>query len=443
MEPIPNDDEYVQYNISGNIFEVPAKYKPPIMTLGRGGCGLVCSAVNSETNETVAIKKIMHACENPIQAKRTLREIKLLRHLEHENIIQIKDIIVPPQRDAFEDVYIAYEMMDSDLHKVITSGEKLTKDHYQYFLYQILRGLKYIHSANVLHRDLKPSNLLVSVNCELKICDFGLARAASETHAMTEYVTTRWYRAPELLLNSSAYTTAIDMWSVGCVFLELMTGRPLFPGRDQVHQFRLILELIGSPTEYDTGSLNDSAKQFLRQLPWFDRQSFYLKFPNVPHSAIDLLEKMLKFDPRQRITVEDALAHPFLERLHDITDEPICNTPFDVEIEEHPLTVSDVRQLYQRISYYDDSEYFKQDGRQLFTPVKLGAQAFSWAARKLETNGVGFPSSPLPQMFEAWFCRLLQSMNLNRLMRLLKISKMHHTHKKLWTKFMSQKQIQL
>ncbi|XP_013590542.1 PREDICTED: mitogen-activated protein kinase homolog D5-like [Brassica oleracea var. oleracea] len=345
MEPIPNDAKYVRYNISGNIFEVPAKYKPPIMTLGSGGYGLVCSAVNSESNETVAIKKIMHACENPIQAKRTLREIKLLRHLEHENIVGIKDIIVPPQRDFFEDVYIAFEMMDSDLYKVITSYEKLTKDHYQYFLYQILRGLKYIHSANVLHRDLKPSNLLVSVKCELKICDFGLARAASETCAMTEYVTTRWYRAPELLLNSSTYTTAIDMWSVGCIFLELMTGRPLFPGRDHVHQFCLILELIGSPTEYDIGSLNDSAKQYLRQLPWFDRQSFYLKFPNVPYSAIDLVEKMLKFDPRQRISVEDALAHPFLETLHDITDEPVCTKPFDVDLEEHPLAVEQIKEL--------------------------------------------------------------------------------------------------
>ncbi|XP_018443611.1 mitogen-activated protein kinase homolog MMK1-like [Raphanus sativus] len=359
MEPIPNNPEYVRYNISGNIFEVPAKYKPPIMILGRGGCGLVCSAVNSETNETVAIKKIIHACENPIQAKRTLREIKLLRHLEHENIVEIKDIIVPPQRDAFEDVYIAYEMIDSDLHKVITSNEKLTKNHYQYFLYQILRGLKYIHSANVLHRDLKPSNLLVSVACDLKICDFGLARVASETHAMTEYVTTRWYRAPELLLNSSAYTTAIDMWSVGCIFVELITGRTLFPGRDRVHQFHLILELIGSPTEYDTGSLNNSAKQYLRQLPWFDRQSFYLKFPNVPHSAIDLIEKMLKFDPRQRISVDDALAHPFLEKLHDITDEPICKTPFEVGLEEQPLTVEQIKELI-----YQEALAFKADHQQ-------------------------------------------------------------------------------
>lgn len=114
----------------------------------------------------------------------------------------------------------------------------------QYFLYQILRGLKYIHSANVLHRDLKPSNLLLNANCDLKICDFGLARITSETDFMTEYVVTRWYRAPELLLNSSEYTAAIDVWSVGCIFMELMDRKPLFPGRDHVHQLRLLLEVV-------------------------------------------------------------------------------------------------------------------------------------------------------------------------------------------------------
>jgi serine/threonine protein kinase len=113
----------------------------------------------------------------------------------------------------------------------------------QYFLYQILRGLKFIHSASVLHRDLKPSNLLLNANCDLKICDFGLARTTSETDFMTEYVVTRWYRAPELLLNSSEYTAAIDVWSVGCIFMELMDKKPLFPGRDHVHQLRLLMEV--------------------------------------------------------------------------------------------------------------------------------------------------------------------------------------------------------
>lgn len=113
----------------------------------------------------------------------------------------------------------------------------------QYFLYQLLRGLKYVHSAKVLHRDLKPSNLLLNANCDLKIGDFGLARTTSETDFMTEYVVTRWYRAPELLLNCSEYTAAIDVWSVGCILGEIMTREPLFPGKDYVHQLRLITEV--------------------------------------------------------------------------------------------------------------------------------------------------------------------------------------------------------
>jgi mitogen-activated protein kinase 1/3 len=202
------------------------------------------AAVNAETREEVAIKKVGNAFDNRIDAKRTLREIKLLRHMDHENVIALKDIIRPPQTENFNDVYIVYELMDTDLHQIIRSNHQLTDDHCRYFLYQLLRGLKYVHSANVLHRDLKPSNLLLNSNCDLKIGDFGLARTTSETDFMTEYVVTRWYRAPELLLNCSEYTAAIDIWSVGCILGEIMTRQPLFPGKDYVHQLRLITEVL-------------------------------------------------------------------------------------------------------------------------------------------------------------------------------------------------------
>ncbi|KAG5051742.1 hypothetical protein JHK87_003940 [Glycine soja] len=395
---------FIQYNIFGNIFEVTAKYKPPIMPIGKGAYGIVCSALNSETNEHVAIKKIANAFDNKIDAKRTLREIKLLRHMDHENVtvkhfefevmnddcsmmgawgvvnivgdIVIRDqnaapvlvlcgilalaywdIVPPPQREIFNDVYIAYELMDTDLHQIIRSNQGLSEEHCQYFLYQILRGLKYIHSANVLHRDLKPSNLLLNANCDLKICDFGLARVTSETDFMTEYVVTRWYRAPELLLNSSDYTAAIDVWSVGCIFMELMDRKPLFPGRDHVHQLRLLMELIGTPSEADLGFLNENAKRYIRQLPLYRRQSFQEKFPHVHPEAIDLVEKMLTFDPRKRITVEDALAHPYLTSLHDISDEPVCMTPFNFDFEQHALTEEQMKELIYREALAFNPEY--------------------------------------------------------------------------------------
>ncbi|XP_076900667.1 mitogen-activated protein kinase 3-like [Bidens hawaiensis] len=335
--------QFVRYNIFGSEFEITSKYHPPIMPIGRGAYGIVCSMLNAETNEMVAMKKIMNAFDNYMDAKRTLREIKLLRHLDHENVIALKDVVPPPIRREFSDVYIATELMDTDLHQIIRSNQNLSEEHcqvflllnykqhiiiteflitmsmlfslcLQYFLYQLLRGLEYIHSAKVIHRDLKPSNLLLNTNCDLKICDFGLARPNADNDFMTEYVVTRWYRAPELLLNSSDYSAAIDVWSVGCIYMELMNRRPLFAGKDHVHQMRLLTELLGTPSESDLGFIkNEDAKRFIAQLPRHPRQSLPEKFPDVHPLAIDLVEKMLTFDPAKRITVEEALAHPYLE----------------------------------------------------------------------------------------------------------------------------------
>jgi len=302
--------------------------------------------MNFETREMVAIKKIANAFDNHMDAKRTLREIKLLRHLEHENIVGIRDVIPPPIPQAFNDVYIGTELMDTDLHHIIRSNQELSEEHCQYFLYQILRGLKYIHSANVIHRDLKPSNLLLNANCDLKICDFGLARPSSESDMMTEYVVTRWYRAPELLLNSTDYSAAIDVWSVGCIFMELINRQPLFPGRDHMHQMRLITEVIGTPTDEELGFIrNEDARKYMRHLPQFPRRPFATMFPRVQPVALDLIERMLTFNPLQRITVEEALDHPYLERLHDIADEPICTEPFSFDFEQQALTEDQMKQL--------------------------------------------------------------------------------------------------
>ncbi|XP_022159047.1 mitogen-activated protein kinase 3-like [Momordica charantia] len=349
--------QYVQYNIFGNPFEITSKYRPPIMPIGRGAYGIVCSVLNSETNEMVAVKKIANAFDNHMDAKRTLREIKLLRHLDHENVIGIRDVIPPPLRREFNDVYIATELMDTDLHQIIRSNQGLSEEHCQYFLYQILRGLKYIHSANVIHRDLKPSNLLLNANCDLKICDFGLARPTAENECMTEYVVTRWYRAPELLLNSD-YTAAIDIWSVGCIFLELMNRRPLFPGRDHVHQMRLLTELLGTPSESDLGFIrNEDSRRYLRQLPPHPRQPLATVFPHVHPLAIDLVDKMLTFNPTNRITVEAALAHPYLERLHDIADEPVCPEPFSFEFEQQFIDEEQMKEMIYREAVALNPEY--------------------------------------------------------------------------------------
>lgn len=228
-------------------FTVDRRYSM-VRLVGSGAYGVVISASDTDGEKNVAIKMVPKAFADEIDAKRILREIKLLKHFRHENIVSIIDMMPPnvSYLEDFNDIYLVTDLMETDLHRIIYSKQKLSTDHVQYFIYQVLRGLKYIHSCKVLHRDLKPSNLLVNSNCDLKICDFGLARGVdssmqdgrAETMLLTEYVVTRWYRAPEIMLACHEYSYPIDVWSVGCIFAELILRKPLFPGDDYIDQVR-------------------------------------------------------------------------------------------------------------------------------------------------------------------------------------------------------------
>lgn len=201
---------------------------------------------------------------------------------------------------------------------------------------QLLRGLKYLHSANILHRDLKPGNLLINANCDLKICDFGLARTSSgKGQFMTEYVVTRWYRAPELLLCCDNYGTSIDVWSVGCIFAELLGRKPIFPGTECLNQLKLIVNILGSQTEDDLEFIdNPKARRYIKSLPYSPGAPLSRLYPNAHPLAIDLLQKMLVFDPSKRISVTDALQHPYMSPLYDPTCDPPAQVPIDLDIDE-------------------------------------------------------------------------------------------------------------
>jgi serine/threonine protein kinase len=266
-------------------------------------------------------------------------------------VIQIVDLLPPPPgvRD-FEDIYIVQDLMETDLDRVINSRQGLSIDHVRFFVYQLLRGLKYLHSANVLHRDLKPSNLLVNANCDLKICDFGLARVVEEELSgnLTEYVVTRWYRAPEILLATTDYTTAIDVWSVGCIFAELLAREPVFPGQDSVSQLKLIFERLGKPENSELDFIpSERTRRFVNSLKNSHASSMAELFPKyrAETDALDLLAKLLIFHPAKRITVNQALAHPFMATLHNEETETVADFTYSFPFDNEDLSSERVQEL--------------------------------------------------------------------------------------------------
>ncbi|KAH7420335.1 hypothetical protein KP509_13G002500 [Ceratopteris richardii] len=421
--------------------------------VGKGSYGVVCSAVDKQTGEKVAIKKINDIFEHVSDATRILREIKLLRLLKHPDIVEIKHILLPPSSREFKDIYVVFELMEADLHQVIKANDDLTQEHYQFFLYQLLRALKFIHSANVFHRDLKPKNVLANSDCKLKLCDFGLARVAfngsSSAIFWTDYVATRWYRAPELcgafyskvqgtanqflmsilkkketlkscifncLLKQVLsitrllfqYTTAVDIWSVGCIFAEVLLGKPLFPGRNVVNQLELITDLLGTPPPDVISRIrNDKARRYLTNMRRKQPGSFYQKFPNIDPMAVKLLQKLLSFDAKDRPTAEQALADPYFKGLAKLerepSSQPACRADFDFE--RRRINKEDVRELIYReiLEYHPEmlKQHVNSRGQSRFTypsAVDQLKRQFDYAQRQSkEFSPVERKHSSLPR----------------------------------------------
>eukprot|EP00201_Polytomella_parva_P020388 CAMPEP_0175039326 /NCGR_PEP_ID=MMETSP0052_2-20121109/500_1 /TAXON_ID=51329 ORGANISM="Polytomella parva, Strain SAG 63-3" /NCGR_SAMPLE_ID=MMETSP0052_2 /ASSEMBLY_ACC=CAM_ASM_000194 /LENGTH=985 /DNA_ID=CAMNT_0016301123 /DNA_START=252 /DNA_END=3206 /DNA_ORIENTATION=- len=331
--------------------------------VGKGSYGVVCSAVDKAFGEEVAIKRIQNVFSNVNDSLRILREIKLLRLLKQEDLVSIKHIMIPTDPRNFKDVYVVFELMETDLHTVIGANDDLTPDHHRIFIYQLLRGINYMHKAGVVHRDLKPKNILANADCKLKICDLGLARPYLPNRGntpvhWTDYVATRWYRAPELCgCFFGAYTPAVDIWSLGCIFAEILLGRPLFPGTDAVSQLNLITDLLGKPNDDLIGRIpNRRAREFLTNMPAKCEQDFSQRFPGAEPQALEVLRMMLCFDPSKRPSASELLAHDYFKTLPSAAEQPSLSIDLSQEFEFEyapPLQLNDVRRLiYEEVLNY-------------------------------------------------------------------------------------------
>lgn len=327
-----------------------------IQKLGKGAYGIVWKAIDRKMKQVVALKKVFDAFHNATDAQRTFREVMFLQELNgHENIIRLLNII---KAENNKDLYLVFDFMETDLHAVIRANI-LEEIHKKYIVYQTLKAMKYIHSGDLIHRDLKPSNILLNSECLVKVADFGLARsvAANEEDGtdpiLTEYVATRWYRAPEILLGSHKYTKAVDMWSVGCILGELIIGKACFPGTSTLNQIERVLELTGKPKMEDVLSIESAlAENIINSINISKKRSFQSFFPNANEESLDLLAKLLAFNPKNRLTVDEALKHRYVKDFSCPEEEILCPSWIKIPINDNKkLSIREYREaLYNDIA---------------------------------------------------------------------------------------------
>ncbi|KAM3610945.1 uncharacterized protein V6R79_010973 [Siganus canaliculatus] len=308
--------------------------------LGVGVTGMVLSAVDERTGQRAAIKKLV--MRDAMTVKHALREVKITRRLHHENVVRVHEVLAPYGRPLPRDpthlsaLYIVQECMETDLARLLEQGP-LQTDHATLLFYQLLRGLKFIHSANVLHRDLKPANIFINTDqLLLKIGDFGLARIVDPHYShkgyLSEGLVTKWYCSPRLLLSPNNYTKAIDMWAAGCILAEMLSGRMLFAGVHELEQMQLILNTVPVLREEDRQDLLQVMPSYVSH-GWKVKKPFSELLPEVDAQAVDFLERILTFNPMDRLTAEAALSHPFLQQYSCPEDEPTSSHPFRIEDE--------------------------------------------------------------------------------------------------------------
>ncbi|XP_041834768.1 cyclin-dependent kinase 15 [Melanotaenia boesemani] len=283
--------------------------------LGEGAFASVYKGISRINGQLVALKVIRMKTEEGVPFT-AIREASLLKRLKHANIVLLHDIV-----HTRETLTLVFEYVQTDLAQYMTQHPGgLHSQNIRIFMFQLLRGLSYIHSRRILHRDLKPHNLLISYLGELKLADFGLARSKSiPSQTFSSEVVTLWYRPPDVLLGSTDYSTALDIWGAGCIFVEMLQGMPAFPGvSDELEQLQKIWAVLGVPTEENWPGIsllpNYSEEWFLHSEPK-EFRTVWKRLEQLPNKTEDLVEKMLKLVPVERISAQEAMQHPYFSIL--------------------------------------------------------------------------------------------------------------------------------
>lgn len=316
--------------------------------IGKGAYGVVWQAKDNRTGEHVALKKCFQAFRNQVDAQRTYREISYLKLLTpHENIVSIKSIKLSSDG---KDLYATFDLMESDLANAIKIRPAILQPaHIQFIVHQMLKALKYVHSGGLVHRDLKPSNVLIDSSCRIKLCDFGLVRSIADAEAahqrgrhLTDYMSTRWYRSPEILLGSTRYTQSCDIWALGLIAAEMIRGRPLFPGGSTMNQIERILEYTGRPSPESIKStespfaeamIKDGLPASAGSTPRVSLAGL-CKGTGAPPVALDFLKGCLQFNPKKRKSAKTLLRHSYVKDFHDKKKEPFLVGPIHIAISD-------------------------------------------------------------------------------------------------------------
>lgn len=282
--------------------------------LGEGTYATVFKGRNRQTGDLVALKEI-HLDSEEGTPSTAIREISLMKELKHKNIVSLHDVIHTENK-----LMLVFEYMDKDLKKYMdTHGDRgaLSPAIIKSFMHQLLLGIDFCHTNRVLHRDLKPQNLLINTKGQLKLADFGLARAFGiPVNTFSNEVVTLWYRAPDVLLGSRTYNTSIDIWSAGCIMAEMYTGRPLFPGTTNEDQLMRIFRIMGTPSERTWPGISQYS-EYNQNFQIYATQDLRTILPQISLNGIDLLQRMLQLRPELRISAFEALQHPWFTDMNN------------------------------------------------------------------------------------------------------------------------------